>query len=133
MGLPSAHRMTQPVEFAAVRTQGRAKSGRLLTVAYLAQPEVTLLRLGFTITKRIGNAVKRNLLRRRLREITRETHPRLLGQGMLVTIPRPVAVKASFAELRAEWHYLVGKLQLLPRPAPVPPPVLVASPLPELL
>lgn len=126
MGLPSADRMTRPGEFASVRLHGRARSGRLMTVAYLRQPEVSAVRFGFTLTKRLGNAVKRNLLRRRLREIVRATIPEIRGQGMLVTIPRPLAAKTSFSEMQEEWLMLVDKLGLLPKP-PEP------SPLPELL
>ncbi len=126
MGLPSADRMTRPGEFASVRLQGRARSGRLLTVAFLRQPEAVAVRFGFTLTKRLGNAVKRNLLKRRLREIARAATPEISGQGMLVTIPRPIAVKATFLEVEQEWLTLVGKLGLLPKP-PEP------SPLPELL
>jgi ribonuclease P protein component len=131
MGLPSARRMTKPGEFAMVRQQGRARSGRLLTLALLSVGDKLLaetaekpsklgqgpLRFGFTLTKRLGNAVKRNFLRRRLREIARAASPMLEGKGMLVTIPRPIAVKASFQELASEWNYLAGKLDLLPRGA----------------
>jgi ribonuclease P protein component len=127
MGLPSAHRMTSPGQFAAVRAQGRARSGALMTVAFLAQPGQPGVRFGFTITKRIGNAVKRNFLRRRLREVSRATTAIIRGAGMLVTIPRPAAARASFQELQLEWLTLVGKLNLLPKPPPLP------SPLPELL
>jgi ribonuclease P protein component len=144
MGLPSVRRMTKPGEFATVRTKGRARSGRLMTLALwsgdpigdgVSPPSQTKvsekLRFGFTLTKRLGNAVKRNFLRRRLREIARTATPVIQGKGMLVTIPRPIAVQASFQELAAEWHYLAGKLDLIPRGArPVVPSVLPPVPMP---
>jgi ribonuclease P protein component len=116
MGLPSEHRMTRPSEFLAVRTEGRARSGKWMTVAFLADPTLAQVRFGFTVTKRVGNAVKRNLVRRRLREITRHALPHLKRCGRIVTIPRPIAVQATFAELEVEWQVLAAKLQLIPPP-----------------
>lgn len=122
MGLPSALRMTRTGEYAAVRNGGRARSGRLMTVAFLADEAPQLpVRFGFTVTKKIGNAVKRNQVKRWLREITRAAAPRMVGSGRLVTIPRPIAAKSSFQEIVAEWHYLTGKLGLLDSPSPPSP------------
>jgi ribonuclease P protein component len=114
MGLPGTHRMTRSGEYAAVRTKGTARSGRLMTLAFLADEAPGTIRFGFTITKRVGNAVHRNKLRRRLREIARHTAPSIQRPGRLVTIPRPIASEATFAEIQSEWQYLVRKLGLLP-------------------
>ena len=117
MGLPSALRVKRTGEYAAVRTQGKARSGRLMTLAYLAADPPATIRFGFTITKKVGNAVHRNLLKRRFREIARHAAPAMLKAGRLVTIPRPIAKGATFAELASEWHYLAEKLQLLAPPS----------------
>lgn len=116
MGLPSVLRMTRSSEYAAVRLGGKSRSGRLMTVAFLKNPDLPTPLFGFTLTKRLGNAVKRNLLRRRLREITRAAQPDILLTGRIVTIPRPAATTASFAHLLAEWRFLATKLGLLSIP-----------------
>lgn len=118
MGLPSPHRMTRTGEYASVRQHGKARSGRLMTLAWwrgdsLRPVSPGHIRFGFTITKRVGNAVNRNLLKRRFREIARAAFPAIQQGGMLVTIPRPCAKEATFQELEKEWRYLAGKMQLL--------------------
>lgn len=58
----------------------------------------------------MGGSVRRNLVRRRLREAAR---PLIQGsqEGVdLVVVARPDASSASFAELDAELRELIGKL-----------------------
>ncbi len=64
-------------------------------------------RFGFAIGKRLGKAVVRNLIRRRLREILRQT--RVVPGFDLVIIGRPPVVSATYAALRE------GLLQVLQR------------------
>jgi ribonuclease P protein component len=118
MGLPRHLRMTRRGEFAAVREGGRAWSGKLLTLAFLEKPPLAGIgiRFGFTLTKKLGNAVERNRLRRRLREIARiaQADGRTDSlSGDLVTIPRRGAVAAEFDALRREWLWALGKLSSL--------------------
>ena len=69
---------------------------------------------GFITTRKLGKAHDRNLLRRRLRAIV-QRHGHLLAdpKRLLVTIPRPGAAAASFADLEADWLKQVKRLSLL--------------------
>ena len=62
-------------------------------------------RLGFTVTKKVGNAVVRNRIRRRLKEVTRlvlQEHP---VEGFdFVLIGRAGTRERAFAELRADFR-----------------------------
>ncbi len=69
--------------------------------AKLAGATCTGPRVGFTITRKIGNAVVRNRIRRRFREVLRGLDPGLLRAGHdYVMVARPGAIEQPFAELR---------------------------------
>ncbi len=59
--------------------------------------------LGFTVTAKIGKAVTRNRVRRRLREIYRLHETELRPGFDLVVVARVRAVASSYARLEAEF------------------------------
>jgi ribonuclease P protein component len=63
----------------------------------------------------VGNAVKRNLIKRRLREILRQL-PLAEGSDIVITV-RPQATDASFQALRTELLTLLKRAKLLERDA----------------
>lgn len=66
-------------------------------------------RVGYTVSRKVGNAVVRNRVRRRLREIVR-TSPDALTVGRdYVIIAFPSAANAAFATLREELTCLLQK------------------------
>jgi ribonuclease P protein component len=77
----------------------------------LAEGREPPLRFGFTVTKKLGNAVIRNRIRRRLREAVRRAGPGLGHQPMdLVLIARPAALSIGFATLVEEIARAVAAL-----------------------
>ena len=73
-------------------------------------------RVGLITSRRVGNAVVRNRVRRRLREIVRADRVCLLGDLWFVLIARQRAASAEFHELRDEWKALASRAAIL-RPA----------------
>jgi RNase P protein component len=67
-------------------------------------------RVGITVGGKVGNAVVRNKLRRRLKEICRLNSARFLGGFDLVIIARDAAAAARYAELNRDLMYLADKL-----------------------
>lgn len=64
-------RLTRRAEFLHVAQQGRKAAVHGLVLQALLRDDDAPARLGFTVTKKIGNAVVRNRTRRRLREAAR--------------------------------------------------------------
>lgn len=117
MGLPSQSRLKRTRDFGTVRETGQSVAGRLLILSWLPRPAQEGNKAGFTVTKRVGDSVTRNKVRRRLREIVREALPQIIGVHCIVTIPRHPSTRVEFDELRREWRRLARKAGLLP-PAP---------------
>jgi ribonuclease P protein component len=67
-------------------------------------------RLGLSVSRRVGNAVTRNTVRRRLREVFHSTLPEIPGNLDLVVSARPAAAAATFRELNEEFVRSLRKL-----------------------
>ena len=79
------------------------------TRADTAPPEP---RLGFTVTKKTGNSVVRNRIRRRLRELFRTAPELALKAGRdYVVVGRPGALSALYPALRAELARALGRIE----------------------
>ena len=107
--LPKAARLSRRAEFQAVRNAGKSWHGKLMVLGALAHGGPEPARCGIVTSRKVGSAVERNRVRRRLREIFR-THRPLLPAGLwMVVIPRRAAVGVSFAALAAEWRALSAR------------------------
>jgi ribonuclease P protein component len=98
-------RLTQRKEFLAAAEHGRRFRSSALSVQVLDRPvgDDTGLRLGLTASRKVGNAVKRNRIRRRLRAAAALALADRAGQPSdLVIVARPETLSASFPTLVAE-------------------------------
>jgi ribonuclease P protein component len=67
-------------------------------------------RLGLSVSKKVGTAVKRNAVRRRFKEIFRSSSARLPVDLDFVVSARPAAAEASFSELNEEFLNAMRRL-----------------------
>ena len=100
--LAKANRITSADDYRAVVRRG-AKVAGAHTVSYLRSRESgTDARFGFIVSKKVGSAVRRNLVRRRLKAACRE----LVDDGTagvdVVVRALPSASAADFGALRAD-------------------------------
>ncbi len=102
-------RLTDSSEFERVYKQGTAYRGRLFSV-HAFPNELGALRLGLSVSKKVGNAVVRNTLRRRMREIFAGAAGEAGGSMDLVISARSTARDATFEELRGEFERALRKL-----------------------
>ena len=110
-GLDKAGRLRKKSEFEAVKQRGKWWSNPVLTLRALPnQREYS--RYGFLVSGRVGKAVVRNRVKRRLKEITRRETVR---QGWdLVFIARARCAQAPFSEIRAAVKDLLRRARLTP-------------------
>jgi ribonuclease P protein component len=107
------HSLRKHHEFQRVRQQGRSVSGVLLSLGWAAN-DLLVSRCGYVVGKRVGGAVARNRVKRRLREIMRLTiKADQLAPGYdLVWIARTSAAQATYQQLAAEAHNLLRRARL---------------------
>lgn len=110
---PKASRLTRTAEFALVKKDGKSWTGRHVTLGILDRAGESATRLGIITTRRIGQAVVRNRVRRRLREIFRLNQHRLMSGIWIVTIARVSAAEATFHQLERDWLRLAGRASIL--------------------
>lgn len=110
MGLSKHRRLRRREEFRKVLKDGKRARDHLLSITAVdsenpdAEP-----RYGFAIPKRVGNAVTRNRIKRRLRAIVNNTdHPR--GWDFVI-YAYPTAADASSQELSGSVSRLVKRLK----------------------
>ncbi len=111
---PKSARLLKRGEFRRVYDEGQRRSGSLCAVFF--QPNgLSETRLGITVPARVGGAVIRNRMKRRLREVFR-LHRAVLPPGWdIVLNPREAAARVPFRLLEKELMRLFPTQH--PRPA----------------
>ncbi len=105
---PKSARLTRTSEFLKVKDKGQSCHGRLIVLSFLKTGD-TQTRVGLITSRRVGNAVIRNRVRRRLREIIRLSRSRLKPGHWLVLIARKSAADATYASIEQEWLKLAAR------------------------
>lgn len=130
-------RLRSPRDFQRVRRLGRHVSSSLLTLSYARQepqparsrlpneehPAIPAAahgaeavnapaRIGFSVTKRVGNAVIRNRIKRRLREAIRRALVDLPPGWDIVLVARSAAATADYATLNTTVRELLARARL---------------------
>jgi ribonuclease P protein component len=101
-GYPKAARLRRRAEFLGVQRDGRRRhTSHLVFVLRFASGARS--RLGVTVSKRVGNAVVRNRVKRFLREVFRLRQGHIAPALDLVVIAKPGAENLTYAQAAAEF------------------------------
>ncbi len=102
----------QNYEFRRLYSKGKSCANAYLVV-YCRKNRAGRSRIGYTVSNKVGHAVVRNRIRRRLREIYR-LHERQIARGYdLVVVSRVRACTADYHQLEAAFLSACAQLGLL--------------------
>lgn len=103
--------MKKNKEFAFVYKRGKAFSQKhLLLLCFMNR--FGGLRTGFSVSKKVGGAVKRNKVRRRLKEALREELFSIRANAAAVIVAKPGACELPYGELKRQLSHLLKKAGL---------------------
>ena len=108
-GLPRRARLRTQSDFRRVYTRGRRAHGRQLVVVAHRRMQPGH-RLGVSVSKDHGRAVRRNKIKRILREAFRLTRPKLPGQYDVILIPQRTTRKFRLADVQAELEEMMRQV-----------------------
>ena len=107
---PREVRLLKRRDFLEAQERGKKVTAGPLVGLLVASPDGAS-RLGLTVSSKVGTAVVRNAVRRRLRELFRKRRDRWPGGMHLVVVARPNARIASYAALERAADALLSALE----------------------
>lgn len=100
------YRLRNNMEFRKVYDKGKNFWNRNL-VLFVKKNNLGYTRVGYTVTKKIGNSVVRNRIRRQMKEIYRLNFNRIEKNYDLIFIPKQNVVDISFEELESAMLHIL--------------------------
>nr|WP_218852593.1 ribonuclease P protein component [Spelaeicoccus albus] len=109
--MPREHRLRLGNEFTlAFRRGRRCGSRRLVVHVYTPDDGTHASRVGFVVSKAVGNAVVRNRVKRRLRAAVSSRMGEVPEGALMVVRALPASARADFRELSADLDSCLAKL-----------------------
>ena len=103
--MQKAYRIRKNGQFHYVFRKGKRMGTHLLSLVYVRAGK---LQVGFAVNKKVGHAVVRNRVKRRLRECFRQQIPSLKN-GFYVFVARPEAADATYWQLEQAMRSLLKR------------------------
>lgn len=105
--------MKSRLDFQAVYTKGRSVANRAAVLYVLPIKGGGTSRVGFAVGRKLGKAVVRNRVKRRIREAVRLLWPRIRPGVLLVIIGRQASKEMPFPKLQSSLEELFQRAGVL--------------------
>jgi ribonuclease P protein component len=106
-------RLRKKEDFAKVFKHGKAAANHQFVVYVKQSPEANPFRFGVSVSKKIGKAVVRNRMRRRVKEIVRQMEDEIKPGVDIVCIVRKPALDLDYAGLKKSIRHVFKRANLI--------------------
>ncbi|MBC8080321.1 MAG: ribonuclease P protein component [Gorillibacterium sp.] len=113
------HRLAKREDFNRVYRRGKSVANLQFVVYVLPRKEQGPFRLGVSVSKKLGNAVVRNRIRRTMKEIVRLSQEDFLPDVDFVVIARKPVVDLEYEDMRKCLFHVLKKASLLKEKRPI--------------
>ena len=110
--LSRKHRLKKNTQFNYIYKKGQAKHSRHLSVVFVSS-KISEIKVGISVSKKVGKSVVRSKVKRRLSEIVRLLLPNLKQNTNYIFITKEGIADLSYADLKKEVVYVLKKASLL--------------------
>jgi ribonuclease P protein component len=106
-------RIKKNEEFSQVFQKGSSVANRQFVLYALPKEGQDFFRLGLSVSKKVGNAVTRNQIKRYIREVFRLKEEVVLGGNDYIVIARKPAATMDFFEVEKSLLHVLKKARVL--------------------
>lgn len=100
-------------EFQAIFKKGKSFANRQFVVYFLNKPGQTHFRIGLSVSKKLGNAVKRNQIKRYIRQAFLELESELQNEYDYIIIARKPVSEMDFFEVKKSLIHVLRLAKVL--------------------
>ncbi|MCK0469787.1 ribonuclease P protein component [Halalkalibacter sp. APA_J-10(15)] len=109
----SEQRIKKSQEFSIVFKKGQSVANRQFVLYILSKEDQPFFRLGLSVSKKVGNAVTRNRIKRYIRECFRIEQDQIKDCFDFIVIARQPTAKMSFHEVEKSLMHVLRKAKVL--------------------
>jgi ribonuclease P protein component len=109
------YRLAKREDFNKIYRYGKSVANHQFVLYYLPQPKLEHFRLGVSVSKKIGNAIVRNRLRRMMKEIIRLKKEMMAPHFDYILIARKPCAEMDYQAMEKSIYHVVRKASLLKR------------------
>ncbi|MBC1332914.1 ribonuclease P protein component [Listeria booriae] len=111
--MKKAYRIKKDDEFQRVFKKGKSFANRQFVIYILKREDLAHFRIGLSVSKKIGNAVVRNHIKRRIRQTFHELNEQIVPGHDYIIIARKPAANMDFHEIKKSLTHVLRLARVL--------------------
>lgn len=107
------YRLAKKADYKVIYRHGKSMANHQFVVYHLKNTKLDHIRLGISVSKKVGNAVVRNRIRRLVKEIVRKHLDDIMGDYDMILIARIAAAELDYAAMEKSILHVLKRAKLL--------------------